>query len=358
MNRVLHVAENIKGGVATYLDIQEKYIFNDDQWESIYILPSSQVEEVSVANKIKFKGKKRPWKVFYLVLKIREYFEKDKCDILFLHSTFSGFAYVIYKIIFGMKKEEIKVLYCAHGWSSTRGKKGVNGQLSIWLDRLIINFSHVVISISKNEQSHAENVLKTTKSVHIYNGINFLEKVGEVDYKKKPEDKIKILFIGRLDDQKGFDILYKAFKDGLVDKRFTLGVIGEGVNNESLYKGTDRVNFKGWISRCEIYEHMSSYDVLIMPSRWEGFGFVALESISQGLPVVGSNVGGLPEIIENCGSVVIMDCHASIANRINEITYEKIVKWKKNIKERNLDIFSVEIFSMKIKKIYESLLSD
>jgi len=59
------------------------------------------------------------------------------------------------------------------------------------------------------------------------------------------------------------------------------------------------VHFKGWIHMDQVMPALADYDLMVMPSRAESFGVAALEAAAVGLPVVASNVGGLPEIIDN-----------------------------------------------------------
>jgi glycosyltransferase involved in cell wall biosynthesis len=83
-----------------------------------------------------------------------------------------------------------------------------------------------------------------------------------------------------------------------------LSVVGDGVLKERLptlsenLGLTDRVHFEGAIAWGEsLFEVMRKHDVLVLPSMTEGLPLVLIEAMSQGLPVVASNVGGVPEIV-------------------------------------------------------------
>lgn len=99
--------------------------------------------------------------------------------------------------------------------------------------------------------------------------------------------------IGRLDRQKGFDLLIEAFKS-LPDPSLRLKVIGTGPQEEMLRRlagADDRIEFTGFCS--DPREAYQSVDAVVMPSRWEAFGLVAIEALASGRPVLCSRVDGL-----------------------------------------------------------------
>jgi glycosyltransferase involved in cell wall biosynthesis len=111
--------------------------------------------------------------------------------------------------------------------------------------------------------------------------------------------------IGRLDRQKGWDILCRAaalLARELADASFV--VLGEGPERESLeaLPGSERVRFLGHRECAASY--LSAFDLLVVPSRYEAFGLVALEAMLAGVPVIASDVGGLPEVLGECGVLV------------------------------------------------------
>ena len=77
-------------------------------------------------------------------------------------------------------------------------------------------------------------------------------------------------------------------------------VVGEAVvgSTESQVETTlPHVTFLGWMSQDQVAAQMAACDVVVMPSRWEGFGLVAIEAMRAAKPVFASEVGGLTEII-------------------------------------------------------------
>jgi glycosyltransferase involved in cell wall biosynthesis len=108
-------------------------------------------------------------------------------------------------------------------------------------------------------------------------------------------------FIGRMTAQKGVDILLRAF--ARVERRHPtakLILAGDGPDRRGLMRlakslGLQRVAFLGW--RTDVADILADIDLLAIPSRWEGFGLVALEAMALGKPIAASNVSALPEIV-------------------------------------------------------------
>ena len=122
----------------------------------------------------------------------------------------------------------------------------------------------------------------------------------------------KLLFIGSLaQPYKGFDVLLNALADPILDKEaLELTILGDGklreeYENLSIQLGIgDKVDFKGYITdKKEIYQYYLSSDIFILPSFTEGLPRVVIEAMSTSLPVIATNVGGIPELLNDTALV-------------------------------------------------------
>jgi len=107
-----------------------------------------------------------------------------------------------------------------------------------------------------------------------------------------------ILFVGRADRVKGINYLIEAFdKIKLEFPEFKLVLVGEGLGSNSKLK--EKIEFKGRLSLKETKDIMKNCYCLVLPSLSEGLPRVIMEAQALGKPVIGSNVGGIPELIED-----------------------------------------------------------
>ena len=120
---------------------------------------------------------------------------------------------------------------------------------------------------------------------------------------KDADDPIRnLIAVGRLEPQKGFDVLIEAIAlchDRGHDVR--LRIVGEGSQRGALeglirrHGLTDRVELVG--QRPDVAALMQASDVFVHAARWEGFGIVLLEAMSAQLPIVATRVAAIPEIV-------------------------------------------------------------
>lgn len=124
-----------------------------------------------------------------------------------------------------------------------------------------------------------------------------------------PPDTVLVGFLGRLEPQKGCDVLLQAA--ALVreqNPRVRFLVAGEGSLRPSLNELSARlrlentVTFLGW--RSNVAGFLSGLDLLAMPSNWEPFGLSAAEAMSLRLPVIATAVDGLPEVLGDTGLLI------------------------------------------------------
>ncbi|MDX8391441.1 MAG: glycosyltransferase [Mariprofundaceae bacterium] len=136
-----------------------------------------------------------------------------------------------------------------------------------------------------------------------------------------------VLSVGRLERIKGQDILLSAWVE--VQKKCPdaiLYLVGDGSMRESLEQQAADLNlstsvrFPGAAVAAEVAAYMSSADVFVLPSRSEAFGIVLLEAMACALPVVATEVGGVPEVLpegeavslvsgENAGELAVAIVH-------------------------------------------------
>jgi glycosyltransferase involved in cell wall biosynthesis len=121
----------------------------------------------------------------------------------------------------------------------------------------------------------------------------------------------RFLFIGRLVDWKGVDLLLEAFRivRGRIDA--SLEIIGEGSIRGTLESQardlglSDSVRFVGWVSQRECAERLRATDALVLPSLYECGGAVVLEAMACGRAVIATNWGGPADYLdESCGILV------------------------------------------------------
>lgn len=181
------------------------------------------------------------------------------------------------------------------------------------------------------------------------------------------KDKKILLFVGRLDRNKGVDLLIKAMP--LILKEIPdahLAIIGPdcGFEEELKHLSTKtringRVTFFGNLKREKVIAAMKSAMLLILPSRYEAFGIVLIEAMAARLPVVATNHSAIPGVIKNMvdGLLFSLDNYAELA--------QKVVELIKNEKLRNQIIeaawrkvknnFDWDNSAKKMEEIYLSL---
>ncbi len=131
-------------------------------------------------------------------------------------------------------------------------------------------------------------------------GIEWKNKNVQKDYKT-----IDIVFTGALVEHKGVEVLIKAFKN-LKQKNVRLHILGKGPDEEHLRKiarDDERIIFHGFVKGEELNSLQRKANITVMPSVWfENSPMAIYESLMNGTPVVGSKIGGIPELIEEGGN--------------------------------------------------------
>lgn len=138
-----------------------------------------------------------------------------------------------------------------------------------------------------------------------------------------------LLYVGRLDDNKGLSLLLDAIELTSVSS-LTLNVVGHGpkqhelmVRSRQLQREGIDVVFHGWKTPTEVRSFMDNSDVVVIPTqKFEGFCLVACEAMARGVPVVVTNIGALPEVVADAAYVCDVNAR-SLAAALDELLTDK-----------------------------------
>jgi glycosyltransferase involved in cell wall biosynthesis len=122
----------------------------------------------------------------------------------------------------------------------------------------------------------------------------------------RPEDGTEVVFVGQLVARKGVDLLLAAMRPLFAEyPGLRLTVVGDGDCRRSLQEQVaawglaDRVTFAGVIAAAATPARIAMADVLVLPSRWDGWGLVVNEALSVGVPAIVSDRCGAADLIRN-----------------------------------------------------------
>lgn len=145
------------------------------------------------------------------------------------------------------------------------------------------------------------------------------------DNKKENNDIITIGVVSRLEHIKGMDLVVPAFaKVYEKNKNIRLLVVGDGSLRHQMEEDANRlqlgknIEFAGMQKQTDLQSYYDKIDVLLMPSRSEGFGLTAIEGMARGCVLVASNTGGLPEVVRE-GYVGLLHQPESVNDLANKI---------------------------------------
>lgn len=295
--RLLHVAESAQGGVGTYLaeilpDQAERYGADNVR----ALVPIQHAGHLGGVDRRLLATWRREGRsvaaIVRLAAAIRREIATFAPTIVHVHSSVAGVAV---RLMYGWTHAPFRIVYCPHGWAFDRRSSVMKKRIIEGIERVLSPFSDRIVLISAHERREALRIgIAPDRLALVLNGIADLPSARAARW---DETRIRLLFIGRLDEQKGFDTLLDAVEP--IRERVALRVIGKAVAGPATKPRRRRpeVDYLGWRSLAEVATEIAAADVVVIPSRWEGFGLVALEAMRAGCAVVASSVGGLPEIV-------------------------------------------------------------
>lgn len=270
------------------------------------------------------------------------------------------------------RKLGTKVIYTTHGLAYTHLSSWKEYVIYHSIESLMSRFCDAIITINKEDYESAKK-LHCPHVFHI-NGVGVdTKKYASADidrdaYRTKlgiSKNKLMVLAIGELSYRKNHIVIVKAIakmkdKDKLVfaicGREMTAGGTGDEIRRLSKEHGVNTI-FLGF--RHDIPEVIKCTDIGVMPSIREGLGLSGIEMLSEGIPLVGSDVQGIREYIINGKTGYLcnpfdVDAFADGLTKLSDA--QTRMEMKPQCKEI-VELFDSEVSIKQRKKIYNQLLS-
>ncbi len=258
-----------------------------------------------------------------------------------------------------------RIIFTGHGWAFNEDRSSLSRIAIKFFSWITILLSHTTIAVSHMIQKQISAFPFTKRKIKVIHNSIQQEVLTEKDNARcliSPRalsKKIWIGTIGELHPIKGQEYLIRAMKE-ITDPEVCLVIIGAG-EREAFLKNlikeeglTDRVFLAGRVSRAGT--HAKAFDIFVLPSLSEGLAYVLLEAGLAGLPIIASQVGGIPEIIENgiTGLLVPARDEHAIAEALHALLADESLRTSLGsaIQQKVLTEFSFEEMAQKTFETY------
>jgi len=258
-----------------------------------------------------------PWHDILAVLELVSIYKNAEPDIVHLNSSKAGvvgsLAKVYYSIFF--PHHSVKIVYTVHGWVFKEPLSKFIKEIYFWAEKITARWKKKIIVLSKEEEKIAEADLglKIEKLSLIplgVDGIKFLDQAVAKDFlEKKLECKfadVKIVgTIANLFHTKGLDVLVNAVNKikEKVKGKVKFVIIGDGPEKESLVNLIKIYNLENEIllvgSIPDASKYLSAFDLFVLSSRKEGLPYTLLEANQAQVPIIATEVGGVPSLVKD-----------------------------------------------------------
>lgn len=318
--------------------------------------------------------------------KFRELIEKTKPDIIHLHIFQHQISPSILDVI---KKYDIPTVYTAHdlkmlclnykmmhhGKICEQCKKGkyyhcainkcvkdsffkscinvVEGYFHKWIKSY--NAIDVIVTPSNfYKRKFIEFGVSQGKVCHIP---NFLDK--ETTYSITNEKERYYLYLGRLSAEKGIFTMLDAF----AKSKKQLYIAGTGPIEEKIKKkikteSLDNIKMLGFKTGQELVDLIGNAKAIIIPSEWyENGPYSAIEALQLGVPIIGADIGGIPELVKDNGFLFKSGDSQALINAINNmeaLTIEEYQKFKNVSKDLFHKYYTSDFHYELLQKVYNS----
>ena len=223
-----------------------------------------------------------------------------------------------------------------------------------------------VICNSKSTEDVVREIYRIDNTSVIYKAVDLTEFWKIAQHRNLPtSEKISLMFVGSHWAIKGLAVLLEALKklELMMPGKYQLKICGgDTAKNRSWLSSRlktlgleSAVQYRGNVSRESLPQELADSDLFVLPSISEALGLAAIESLATGMPVVTTNVGGLPEVVrfEYCGCMVEPNNATSLADGILKATHQRFVESEIECRANSVQMFHIEALRSKLVELYQ-----
>lgn len=369
--KILHISQ-ADGGVAVYLQMLLRHLDKLTTSNSLICAQQFVAEDfkslVDNFYQIEMSREISPIKDCKAILMLRKLIKIENPDIVYCHSSKAGALGRIAAI--GLKK---KIVYNAHGWAFNMKCSKSKVLFYKWIEKCFTLITDKIVCISDFERESAlkNGVGNENKLQVIYNGVDVNEIKTNIEKSTLTRQSLHIHesafvvgMIGRISKQKAPDTFVKMavkVKETIPQAYFM--IVGDGDERNEIENLIQKNNLQssffitGWVTNPNDY--MALFDVGVLLSRWEGFGYAIIEYMVAQKPLVATKVDAIPNLIrhEENGLLVDVDDYESAANQVSRIYSEPALceKLRKNGCNSAIERYTIERVAAEHKKLFENI---
>jgi len=353
--RVLHVINHLGYGGAEWL-LYNFTLHVQKYYPEVDIEVCCLLEEGMLGGQLRQKGiiihnlNSKKWDIIHAVKRLYKIIKAGRYDIVHVHL----FPSLYYTWVVSLFFDSPRYVYTEHSTNNRRRKIPF---LNIFEHLIYGRYDKIVANSIETKYSLSSWIKLGDKISVIENGVP-IPAIQKKNYKITGVPKL--LFIGRLAPAKGVDIAIEAvrilLKKGM---QVELTIVGDGPERQRLEKVAEGlpVKFVGFQEMTEIY--MANHDILMIPSRWEGFGLTAVEGLMVGIPIIAASVDFLKNNLKDRAHVLFFKKgdRRDLANKAKELlsNQELRAKLAQNGRKLVIERWSIDKFTRETIRLYQNL---
>jgi glycosyltransferase involved in cell wall biosynthesis len=238
----------------------------------------------------------------------------------------------------------------------------------LWLRRALAAFVYprgidICLGVSAAVARHYETALRLRRVEVLHNAVD-LREVVDIVAAPAPGDRLHLVLPGRLVAEKGhLDLLAALALLGDRADDLSVTFAGDGPCRPAIEEAlrrlgmAERIVITGALPHAEMLRVIGSADLVVVPSRYEGFGLTALEAMALGRPVLASTAGGLPEVVGPAGVLVPPADPPALAEALGELLDDpdRRARLAEAGRRRAAAEFALQVVASRLLSIYRGL---
>lgn len=355
---IIHTTIGFGGGVGTVIKNLVNYQLKLGHKVGIIFPKSCNVEYNEFPDKVMlFPIKGKNFKGFNMIkgVSVKDTYNQMKKKYPFERIVFHSHNPAAIGILNNIR--DIPLVCTIHGVNTRKS------QLSHWLTKFIIKRlirnNVTLVGVSNQTSTYYNQIINRNVIIPIPNGV----KIQPRESKNKC-DKFTIGFIAQLDDLKGWLYLFEAYNSLENKYKEKINLIFAGIGNEeNVTRLQELINMNNLNGNIQYLGHVKNagntltpnIDLVVLPSLSEGIPMTLLEAIGNGVPILATKVGGIPEVLnEGENGYFITRDSIEIANYIRKIYDDKVLY--QQLKQNCINIynkkFTIEIMGNNYLDLY------